>query len=442
MSGLDRAIVTEHSGNCYYHPVPSVSIGNPRADGKTAVILGAGPGGLIAALTLKDEGYANVIVLEKRASFSRMNIINLHPESQHVLKRLNILDRFIERASLIADHRNHIFSNGKEIYSFHDLAEELDINPDQPFDVEDVLGGFRNETLYSISIADLQDLLASVAVERGVKILGKANACLIPDSNSTYTVKADISESDKPIVITNPDLIVLAEGVNGDTFKSLGGKYLKKESLWPNECWVFGHYQCNPKFGFCHLLFEFYENHEDLAISNCIFLPQRNEVNIAVTVKDANISSSRIKEIIEEQAAKILDASGVTSTENKVVWHSNKAVRIAPKTADRCHFGRNVIVTGDAVGTNSPVAAFGGTLCTSAYSYALRQLAHDLESVGNHPELAIARYGYRVQSYAARWHHRVDEIRQKVNLDIRAKTEQMVAANLTADKSNLLSSVI
>lgn len=440
MKGQPHASAREYSGDCYYHPVPSTEIAELRTTGKTVVILGAGPGGLIAALTLKEEGYDNVIVLEKRVSFSRMNIINLHPESQHVLKRLNILDRFIERASLIADHRNHVFSDGEEIYSFHDLAEELDINPDQPFDAEDVLAGFKNETLYSISIADLQDLLATVAVERGIKVQGGVEARLIPDNNCTYSIQAAI-DSNRSIAINAPTLIILAEGSNSSTFKALGGSYLRKESLWPNESWVFGHYQCDPEFGFCHLLFEFSKNHQDLTISNCIFLPPRNEVNIAVTVKNPDLPGWRIKEIIEEQAAKILDASGVTSRKNQVVWHSNKAVRILGKTAERCHFGTNLILTGDAVGTNSPVAAFGGTLCTSAYSYALRELVHDLDSESHHPELALAHYGYRVRSYAARWHYRVDEIRQKVLLDIRAETEQLAGTRSARDNNRSLSGV-
>lgn len=414
----------EYSGESYAHPVPSSRIEGYVASKETVVVLGAGPGGLVAALTLKDEGYEDVVVLEKRKTFSRMNIINLHPESQHVLKRLNILDRFIERASLIVDHRNHVFADDREIYSFHDLGEELDINPDHPFDADDVLSGFRNETLYSISIADLQDLLAMIAVERGIKVLGGVEADLVAEDGGAYSVQAEV-DTGETLSIETPRLIVLAEGGNSSTFKSLGGSYLWKQSLWPGESWVFGHYRCEPQFGFCHLLFEFEDNYQDLTISNCIFLPQKGEVNIAVTVKNPDVQASQIKGIIEEQADKVLSASGVTSKTKHVAWHSNKAVRIVGKTAERCHFGTNVILAGDAVGTNSPVAAFGGTLCTSAYAYAIRELARDLDSDGVHPELALARYGYRVRSYATRWHHRVDEIRQRVLLDIKYKTKEL-----------------
>lgn len=419
MGSLTNPAATEYFGNDYYYPVPSVDLFDLKRDAKTAVILGAGPAGLIAALTLKDEGYDNVVILEKRDRFSRMNIINLHPESQCVLRRLNILGRFIERASLIKSHRNHVFCDGMKIYQFDDLAYEIAINPHQPFDADDVLDGFQNETLYSISLADLQDLLSKIACERGVEIQANTAAYLIFGSNGAYSVKAEVGESTRTIMIEAPDLIVIAEGGKSATFSTLGGNYLAKDGLWLNENWIFGHYQCNPDYGVSHLLFEFYAKGEDLIISNCIFLPLKNEVNIAVTVKDTDIPNWRIKEIISEQAIKILDASGIRSSENKIVWHSNKVVRITPKSADRCHFGKNVILIGDAVGTNSPVAALGGTLCTSAYSYALRELVRELEFLD--PEVALTRYSHRAQSYVNRWHNRVGEIKQKIKLDIMQK---------------------
>jgi hypothetical protein len=93
----------EHSGDCAYYPIPSTGVGHLDRRRKTAAVLGAGPGGLTAALTIKEEGYENVIVFEKRSVFSRMNVVNLHPESLHIFERLNIVDRFLERASLIID---------------------------------------------------------------------------------------------------------------------------------------------------------------------------------------------------------------------------------------------------------------------------------------------------------------------------------------------------
>jgi shikimate 5-dehydrogenase len=70
----------EHSGDCAYYPIPSTGVGHLDRRGKTAAVVGAGPGGLTAALTIKEEGYENVIVFERRSVFSRGNVVNLHPD--------------------------------------------------------------------------------------------------------------------------------------------------------------------------------------------------------------------------------------------------------------------------------------------------------------------------------------------------------------------------
>ena len=191
-----------------------------------------------------------------------------------------------------------------------------------------------------------------------------------------------------------------------------------------------GNYKCHPTHGFSHLLFEFAEDCETLTISNCIFLPGKNEVNVAVTVDDPEIDGARIKALIAAQARKAMAAAGVPCTRHEVVWHSNHAVRIAPKSASRCHFGRNVVLAGDAAGSNSPVAALGCTLGTSAYSFALRRLLLDLEA---DPEAALARYDFLATTYVTRWHDKVAEIRRSVQADIRDKTRRLAAAMRNED---------
>jgi 2-polyprenyl-6-methoxyphenol hydroxylase-like FAD-dependent oxidoreductase len=420
-----RPHIVENSGECTSYVVPSMNPRKLRTEGRTAVVIGAGPGGLVAALTIKQEGYDNVIVLEKRPFFTRMNIVNLHPESRGVLKRLGLLERFIDIASLLVDHKNHVFVDGVEMFKFHDPGVEVDVDPEQLFNVEDVLNGFKNETLYSISLADLQNLLATAAVERGIQILSCAQGRLVPESDDHYSVEVTLDDPSQDFEIRRPRLIVVAEGAKGETVRELGGDYEIGSSFWPNENWVFGNYRCHPTQGFSHLLFEFTRDCENLTVSNCIFLPRKNEVNVAVTVQDPHIDSLQIRDLIATQARKVMQAAGVRCTRHEVVWHSNHAVRIAPKSADRCHLGANVVLAGDSTGSNSPVAALGCTLSTSAYSYALRHLVHDLEWS---PELALDRYGSRAKSYVKRWHNKVAEIRHSVNADILAKTRRLAMA--------------
>jgi 2-polyprenyl-6-methoxyphenol hydroxylase-like FAD-dependent oxidoreductase len=422
----------ENSGDYSSHRVPSMHRGDIRTKGRTAVVIGAGPGGLIAALTIRQEGYDNVIVVEKRRFFTRMNIVNLHPESRGVLKRLGLLNRFMEVASLLTDHKNHVFVDGAEMFEFCDRGTEVEIDADEHFDVDDVLNGFKNETLYSISLADLQNLLAQAAVERGIQLLSGAQGRLVEADNDYYAVAVQLDDGADALEIRQPDLIVVAEGARGETFSEIGGDYGSHESLWPNESWIFGNYRCHPPHGFSHLLFEFTRDCDDLTISNCIFLPKKGEVNVAVTVDDPAIGPAQIRRLVAAQALKVMEAAGVSCTRHEVVWHSNHAVRIAPKSADRCSLGRNVVLVGDCMGSNSPVAALGCTLSTSAYSFALRRLVRDLKSG---PEAALALYGHRARSYVTRWHNKVGEIRGLVQADIRNKSRRLARAMSSAENS-------
>ena len=408
------------------HRALSSVVGAIRPGGRTAVVLGAGPGGLMAALTLRDEGFEHVVVLEKRCSFSRFNIVNLHPESLHILHRLGLIDRFLHRASRIIEHRGFVFAAGMASYEFQDVGFEVELDPEQAFDVHDVKDGFKNETLYSISVADLQSLLAEIALERGIQIVAEADVELVAGVDGTYSVRAMAGARRADIAIDAPTLIVLAEGARGERYQALGGRYVKQESLWPQETWVFGNFKCSPPHGCSYLMFEFYNDCDDLTISNCILLPRIGEVNISVTVTDPEISAARIEELIATQAAKVLRVAGIPSPDPRVVWTSAQPVRIAPKSAVRNHFGKNVILAGDVSGANSPTAALGATLCTSAYPYAIGQLVRDLASEG--PDAALARYGDRCQSYVRLWHSKVIELRKMVNLDMRHKTMQRMVS--------------
>ncbi len=404
--------------------VPSTDFARFKKDGKTAVVIGAGPAGLTAALTVKETGYDNVVVFEKRLFFSRNNVVNLHPESQHIFKRLGILERFLSRASPIVDHVNYIFSEGEELFRYRDPSTDVEVNPDHPFDADDVLNGFKNETAYSITLADLQDLLAAVACERGIMVVSGAEARFVAGDDGVHSVRADLAEGPLSFHVNRPMLVIVADGAAGTTCRQLGGRYVPGSSLWPEERWIFGNVTCRPEFGYSHLLLEFAADLDDLTISNCIFLPRLGEVNVAVTVKTSSLAPEQIGEIVATQGRKVVRVSGVAGTDERVTWHSNHVVHITPNSADRSHFGKNVVVLGDAMGANSPVAALGGTLSTSAYAYAIRRLALDLEIMP--ADDALARYAHRTRAYVTRWHHKVGEVRRLLESEIRKKSTQLV----------------
>jgi 2-polyprenyl-6-methoxyphenol hydroxylase-like FAD-dependent oxidoreductase len=410
--------------------VPSGAGLATRLGEKTAVVVGAGPAGLVAALTLRAEGFADVLVVERRETFSRGNVVNLHPESLHVLARLGVLEPFLERASLLSDHRNNVHADGAELYGFQDRGQPVAINPECRFDAADVAAGFRNETLYSIALAELQDLLALVAFERGVQFVAPAVARVVPEASGVHSVR--IESEGGAVEIASPALIVVADGAKGAIAAELGAVDEPAGGLWPDELWIFGNCRCRPPYGFSNLLFEFHGRAcDDLTISNGIFLPNKGEMNIAVTVRRPDLSAAEVEALIAAQCAKVLAVAGVAvefggdAAQPRVVWHTGRAVRVRPRSARRVHFGHNVVLAGDAAGANSPVAAFGGTLSTSAYSYAVRHLVRDLERHG--ATQALATYDRRVRACVSRWHQRVAEVRRAIEADVRPKALRLLA---------------
>jgi len=396
--------------------------------GQTAIVVGAGPAGLIAALTLRQEGFADVAVFERRAAFTRGNVVNLHPESLHVLARLGVLPAFFERASRIVDHRNNVWADGVELYRFSDPGQPVTIDPDHPFEAADVADGFRNETLYSITLAELQSLLAAEASKRGIQVFARAPARVVPASSGVFSVRVE-PEAGAPFVVEGPDLVVVADGAKGTGAVELGLERSPGDGLWDGERWVFGNVRCEPHDGFSNLLFEFRGlDCDDVTITNSIFLPAKGEANVAVTVR-RDVSSAEAEALIAAQARKVLAIAGVDGP-GDVVWHTARPVEITATSARRVHFGRNVVVVGDACGSNSPVAALGGTLSTSAYSYALRCLVRDLAVSGH--EAAFAAYARRVGAYVLRWHHRVAEVRQTLEAELRPTSTRLLAAPVRA----------
>lgn len=416
----DLGAAADH-GTAY--AVPATELQRLRCHGRTAVVIGAGPAGLMAALTIRHEGYDSVVVLEKRAHFTRMNVVNLHPESLCVFMRLGLLERFLETASRLVDHRNYVFVDGEEMFHFSDHGFEAAVDPDARFDADDVLGGFTNETLYSINLADLQHLLATAAVERGIQILAPVEGTVEPQGDGRHAVAVCQGEARRPLAVLHPRLVVLAEGARGMIVRELAGECGTAANLWPNENWVIGNVRCHPREGLSQLLFEFDRWCKGLTISNCIYLPKRGEVNLSVTVDDPRIEPAGISELVATQAAKTLAITGVPCDRHEPIWHSRHAVRITGRSARHCWIGRNVVLVGDSMGCNSPVAALGCTLSTSAHSYALRHLVHDLEGC---PEAALARYEERARACVARWHDKVAEIRAVVETDLPARSRRLL----------------
>ncbi len=74
--------------------------------GKVAVVLGAGPAGLVAAnALLKSNKHDQIIILEDRPTFKRFNLVNYFPENAPMLRVLGVAQLFDQIATKLETFR-------------------------------------------------------------------------------------------------------------------------------------------------------------------------------------------------------------------------------------------------------------------------------------------------------------------------------------------------
>lgn len=137
---------------------------------KTAVVSGAGIAGLVASLVLISRGY-RVMIIEKRDSFTRSNVINLDVDVQVFLRKFNLLEAFETHvAAKIKSHKIlHFTQSGGKVIDFNDMSDdeskaksskEMDEAAKEGVDLTKMENVLSRDGYYSVTIKDLQNFLA------------------------------------------------------------------------------------------------------------------------------------------------------------------------------------------------------------------------------------------------------------------------------------------
>ena len=74
---------------------------------KVAIVSGAGPAGLMSAIILKLKGTDEVVVVESREFYNRMNFINFEKDALRLLKELDLLKDFSDRAIFVYKNKGN-----------------------------------------------------------------------------------------------------------------------------------------------------------------------------------------------------------------------------------------------------------------------------------------------------------------------------------------------
>ena len=369
--------------------------------GKRGVVVGAGPAGLVAALTLAANGYDEVLVVEKRTAINRMQMVTLYRHTLPYLKRIGVLDAVVRRASPIARHDFYLNMAGRRTryYSRQLPPGVLDsIDPQLGYGDEAIAELFVGESVMAISLADLQDVLMDVALARGVRFMADRQATVVADERVENTWQLLLGEhGHEPSRRLGADLLVLADGARSQVAQAAGIDYGFCDSTRAESWYV---YHCASRLDTSWLNYEFSFDQAG-HLDHCAFglaYPRRNEFGVAFYSSRETLPELAL---FNEKADFFARSWGVGH--DGMNWLTQR-IEVRQSLAQRVQQG-NLLLVGDAAGTGSPNAGLGSGLAISAYGWALdeycRRARHDREAAGEFYQTTASRYPLAWQQRSA-----------------------------------------
>jgi 2-polyprenyl-6-methoxyphenol hydroxylase-like FAD-dependent oxidoreductase len=418
---------------------------------RSAVVLGGGPGGLMAAINLIKHGASVTVVELREGRYSRPIHFNIR---QNMLDELAALDP--ELVKLVMERAGVI-----EQAEFIDatIGKRLE-NPPRSFRAPDAARAapaprqmLESSSVVQLKVSDLEEILSGYlsAIERRdrengrdpprVKLMFDHDAELEDPGDGHYRVTVHALETHvdeqgrservrgESLSIGAPDLVVVAEGANSATRRAL---HIKQNPTSPETRFVAG-YLDTPSGG---LLRRRYDEIADPATGEVSGVRQIQIGHskkgktwlLAEVPKHVQFESpADVERFYREQAALIMDRPREEVDRVEIEWGPNP-FRLQQWISDRQTAGDNVILLGDAVG-NAHFLTSGGVMTASVpHQIALSRLLDDI-ATGKRRDQALAFYGSFVRNATLEW----------ARLGIREFGRQVGAGNFGKIFSQLLS---
>ena len=186
---LAKASAPENFHRIYDVSFTSKDLSLEEAGKDTAVVVGAGPAGLASAIALKKSGnFQSIVVLEKRQSYSREQLVNI---SKHALLSMIELEPRI-LIHLLELGRSFLFEEHVLIDKEHDEPIIADMRPFKQ-NIEAILG--QNLTKYLRSASKLIEPIKSLeAIDHKRLTSEKQNAQLVPEKVEEVVLASPIND--------------------------------------------------------------------------------------------------------------------------------------------------------------------------------------------------------------------------------------------------------
>lgn len=370
---------------------------------KQALIIGAGPGGLAAAIALAKQNI-DVTVIELRADekgekplHARPHQISLRQTSLDSLKELNVYDEVIEKSGFV--EKESVIKHGPG-------KREVKEKVPKPSSVRRNTtyihpGMLETDSVSQVRISDIEKATYNEAKRLGVKIEAGQTAELRKNGTSysvtAHQVDKNLEKTGKSTDYGTPDLVVVADGAGSPTRTALGIEF-KEES--EARLYLGGHVQkgIGPQTtkvalqegGFTrHIMGTGHKQYDQTWVS------------VEITPEEAKRSPKERTALLAEKSQWVFDDQKINPAD--VGWGAGQLTTVQNRRADHITAGDNVVLFGDAAGTGSVWVGGGLNLALTTHLKALDRLVESMATArAKEPHLKI--YGKTIQWATTRWH--------------------------------------
>lgn len=380
-----------------------------QATQKHAVIVGGGPGGLAAAITLAKMGM-KVTVLEARANetgdkpaHARPHQISLRQDSLEMLKTLGAYDDVIGGAGFV-EKEVHIKHDGQTEQVSERVPEGKAQDHDQPGLIRPTL--LHTDSVSQVRISDIEKALLKQAQELGIEIKAGVKADLTKSANGTsYDVNirnvAKDGDGYKPFgessSLGTADLVVVADGAGSPTRAALGIDVLE-ESAAKN--YLGGHIQkgIDAQTRKATIIEANGMERHLMATGHAQY--DQTWVSVEITPEEAKLPPEQRAQLLAEKSQWVMKQE--ISTDD-IGWGAGQVTTVQNRRADTTTAGDNVVLLGDAAGTGSVWVGGGLNLALTTHLSALKALVTRM-NMGSDRQTSLKIYDQSIQWATTVWH--------------------------------------
>jgi len=333
------------------------------------VIIGAGPSGLAAAITISRLfPNATVIVLEKRGRFERFNVVNLKEEIDIFLRKNGYLEEFSTYVASQFQSRSTFLNTSLGLTALEQNHDPYQPNPNMQFDPR-FNKHFSKPAVYNANVAMIQNFLL-----QKFKLLGGLILAEVQTNFDVKNQRVSIRTSSGELEV-NSKHTVIADGINGSTVYSLprrnafiGGdmRYKKMQQADPKEQWAVGIFKYHGTRTFSVTLLD--RVNDKVRFISTAFNHKLKIFCVNTTLYD--FENPMV--VLQAYAKKTMLLGGINeSMGGTLLNYSKHSIRVQNRRLSNVNLLEHYTVIGDAFGTGSPISGLGVGLGLSLYPYIL-----------------------------------------------------------------------